>query len=126
MDERRKAAYRWLLYNGVISIRSTTSWAMEGRTQASFRSLFSGDRRQSAHKVFWLADAFHNLAKHSASDFAGFDEQKFWNHMAQSLGEADVDVDWYHETFQNLLTEDEQRSASYNRVPGESEQNDDT
>ncbi|MBC8134920.1 MAG: hypothetical protein H8F28_03420 [Fibrella sp.] len=107
MDERRKAAYRHLLYYGLISIRSSTGWAMESKMQASLPWLFHRDPSQTAHRVFWLADAFHNLAKYSALDFEGFDEQKFWNHMVQSMGEAGVDVNWYRETFQNLLRQDE-------------------
>jgi hypothetical protein len=104
MDERRKSAYRHLLYQALISIRSNLSWAMEDRAQAGIRTLFSLNGGRTEHKTYWLADAFHNLARYSALDFEGFDEAKFWKQMGHGLGSAEVDVEWYRNLFEEIVS----------------------
>ncbi|MBC8135623.1 MAG: hypothetical protein H8F28_07045 [Fibrella sp.] len=103
MDERRKSAYRHLLYHAVISIRSCCAWASDtefAKWEAFFR--FRGGR--TAHRVHCMADAFHNVARYSALDFEGFDESKFWNQMAHGLGSAEVDVEWYRNLFDEIVS----------------------
>lgn len=78
MDERRKAAYRYLLHNFCLELRLVSPYgatAFDALRDLLWRNI----KRQRAHHAFHLADAFHNLAYFSAKDFDGFDEEQFWN-----------------------------------------------
>ena len=51
-----------------------------------------------------LAEWLHNMAAFSTRDFAGFDEQRFWNEFARLLAKH-PDTQHYRSLFQNALTE---------------------
>lgn len=64
MDEKRKWAYKRLLYASLLDMR-----AIAGR--GSFLS--------NQHPYLWeFSFAFHNLARFNIFDFEGFDEDHFW------------------------------------------------
>lgn len=77
MDEKRKAAYRYLLYWFCLELRSTAPWGRDG--WEAFWSLFKRySRIKTLHYAHALGEAFHNLADFSHRDFIGFDEEHFW------------------------------------------------
>ena len=80
MDEIKKKAYRNLLYRVLLDIRSIC-W-----------NTMHAELSESKRKIEHLADWVHNLAAFSATDFEGFDEEKFWN---QHHPELDVRVYTY-------------------------------
>jgi hypothetical protein len=70
MNDIHKAAYRGILYNFLLSIR-TVSTPLTDDEQATKLGKFAGP----------IAYQLHNLALASVNDFAGFDEAQFWHSM---------------------------------------------
>ena len=70
MDNTRKAAYRSILYNFLLSIRSAPTPLTDDK-QATKLGKFAGP----------VAYQLHNLALASVNDFAGFDKAQFWRSM---------------------------------------------
>lgn len=77
MDERRQAAYRYLLYQALLDIRQI-GW--QRWTLNPWRKQFYRTQIQFAGA---LADALHNLAIFAATSFDRFDEEQFWNEMSR-------------------------------------------
>lgn len=76
MDEKRKIAYRYLLYWAMLDIRSIQWIGYRGwRAWSPLHCRRESQRVQAAGAV---ADWLHNLARDSAHDFYGFDEGEFW------------------------------------------------
>lgn len=76
MDEPRKLAYRWLLYQAMLDIRPL-SWAGRGwRQRLNPLGWWTTSRRVRVAGA--VAEWLHNLAHYSALDFARFDEGRFW------------------------------------------------
>lgn len=76
MDERKKAAYRHLLYRMCQDLRHVSPY---GRSpMEALYNLFRAKQFRTLHYANHLGDAFHNLADFSARDFVGFDEEHFW------------------------------------------------
>ncbi|MCI1187970.1 hypothetical protein MON38_11110 [Hymenobacter sp. DH14] len=70
MNDLRKAAYRGILYNFLLSIRSIPT-TLNDDNQAMKLGKFAGP----------VAYQLHNLALASVNDFVGFDEAQFWSSM---------------------------------------------
>jgi hypothetical protein len=80
MDDRRKNAYRYLLYWAMLDIRPI-AWL---RWFHGWRVLNPFDWRWKFRMVRYagsLADSLHNLALFSSIDFEGFDEDWFWKDL---------------------------------------------
>ncbi len=76
MDERRKHAYRYLLYWAMLDIRS-----LEGLGCGWFRAWNPFYWRREGRRIQCagaLADWLHNLALYSSVNFQGFNEEWFW------------------------------------------------
>jgi hypothetical protein len=71
MDERRKNAYRYLLYQAMLDIRPI-AW-LRLRNPLRWPGAFHRIRQAGA-----LADWLHNLALFASLDFVHFDEEWFW------------------------------------------------
>jgi len=69
MDDRRKAAYRIMLYGAMTQIR-----ACLGHYDNPVLA------RHLSDCAYLIADVMHNLARFSAEDFAGFDEDWYWRY----------------------------------------------
>ena len=67
MDNVRKAAYRGIIYNFLLSIRSVPMPLTDDK-QAMKLGRFAGP----------VAYQLHNLALASVNDFVGFDDAQFW------------------------------------------------
>jgi hypothetical protein len=78
MDERRKAAYRKLLYRAMLDIRPI-AWMSFSNPLDWRRGL--GKIREAGEIANWL----HNLASYSAGDFENFSEEWFWREFDQLL-----------------------------------------
>ena len=70
MDALRKAAYRGILYNFLLNIRTIPTPLMNNK-QAITIGKFAGP----------VAYQLHNLALASVNDFAGFQEAHFWHSL---------------------------------------------
>ena len=79
MDERRKHAYRYLLYWAMLEIRllGGLGWGWL-RAWNPFYWRQQGRRIRCAGAI---ADWLHNLALFSALNFQGFNEEWFWREL---------------------------------------------
>ncbi len=73
MDDVRKNAYRFLLYEALVEIRMV-GW--RGHSPLSALNPFA--LRRSVLHMRDVADWVHNLARFAADDFHQFDEAYFW------------------------------------------------
>jgi hypothetical protein len=75
MEEKKKRAYRYLLYLATLDVRTLQ---IHGKAE----TITDEDRKKN---VLWasscgaLAYWLHNLALASVDDFEGFNESAFWN-----------------------------------------------
>lgn len=74
MDDARKRAYRMLLACGMIGIRGSLGHYPNPVIA-----------RHMADRAYLIADVMHNLARFSAEDFVGFDEDRYWS-VAEAAG----------------------------------------
>jgi hypothetical protein len=81
MDERRKRAYRHMLYWAMLDIRPL-GWLSAGPLR-TWNPLFWRKEAERVRRAGVLADWLHNLALFSALDFARFDEDWFWRDFQQ-------------------------------------------
>jgi hypothetical protein len=81
MDERRKYAYRYLLYKAMLDIRPIL-WVRLGLWQRLNPFVWRETYRQ-IRTAGGIADWLHNLAHHAALDFRNFDEIRFWRDCQQ-------------------------------------------
>lgn len=81
MDSAHKYAYRYLIYQGTLSIRPVayvgSAWWERWNLLYWFRE------RRRIRSVGRLANWLHNLALFSAIDFVGFDEDTFWSELEE-------------------------------------------
>ena len=102
MDERRKRAYRYLLYYAMLDIRPI-AWIRFSFLQVL--NPFSWQHlKNRARMAGSVADCFHNLALFSALDFVRFDEDWFWRGMENSR-RPKIDVALYRARFEQKLNE---------------------
>lgn len=73
MEEKRKNAYRYLLYQFLLDIRTTPIF--ESALPSTWTDEQRDDRLKYAGSVAYL---LHNFALQAATDFVGFDEAGFW------------------------------------------------
>jgi len=103
MDEQRKQAYRYLLYQAMLDIRPIL-WMRFG----IFRFLNPFSRRDAslrAHRAGAIADWLHNLAFFSAIDFERFDEDWFWRDFQNCQDRhPDFHLAHYKDVFERELT----------------------
>jgi hypothetical protein len=76
MDEKRKTEYRYLIYRGLLDIRSSIVVFRWWNPLTWFRAM-----RELA-RVNDFANSLHNLAQFSMLDFDNFDEEQFWRDYA--------------------------------------------
>ncbi len=76
MDERRKQAYRYLLYKAMLDIRQI-SW-LPLKWYSPFSPMFWVRNIPRVRRAGEIADWLHNLAFFSMLDFEGFGEDWFW------------------------------------------------
>jgi len=76
MNAEKKYAYRKLLYNFVNSLRFL-------RGPGHYREL----EVLKGHEAYML----HNLADYSADDFVGFEEEMFWDDVAETFDSRHFD-----------------------------------
>jgi hypothetical protein len=100
MDERRKRAYRYLLYRAMLDIRPI-AW-LRLRNPPRWPDEVRRIRQAGA-----LADWLHNLALFSSLDFTRFDEECSWKD-GQSLKARypGLDPERYHRLFEEQLVAD--------------------
>jgi hypothetical protein len=72
VDERKKQAYRYLLYWAMLEIRGL-AWLCGGWNPFGWRRA-----RRRVRCAGAIADWLHNLALYSSVDFRGFNEEWFW------------------------------------------------
>jgi hypothetical protein len=85
LDEQRKKAYRWLLYQATLDIRPL-SWMNSRWRDYINPTRWTGFARQ-ARIAGSLANWLHNLAMFSALEFDRFDEDFFWKDYERLLNE---------------------------------------
>lgn len=76
MDERRKNAYRYLLYQFMLDIRTTPIF--ESALPADWTAELRDNRLRYSGSVAYL---LHNFALQAATDFVDFDEERFWRNI---------------------------------------------
>lgn len=101
MDERRKHAYRFLLYWAMLDIRPIT-WLPRSWFKLFSPMFWVRDMRR-VRQAGAIGDWMHNLALFSSLDFNNFDEEWFWRDF-QSLSER-YPVSQYRSVFEQRLYE---------------------
>ncbi len=101
MDANKKYAYRFLLYWAMLDIRPI-AWSPQGGEWINPFFWRSHIRRIRA--LGELAEWLHNMADFSTRDFAGFDQQRFWDEF-ERLRTKHHGCQHYRSLFQNALTE---------------------
>lgn len=97
MDERRKNAYRYLLYWAMLDIRPI-AWLRLGNP------LRWPDEVRRIRRAGALADWLHNLALFSSLDFARFDEEWFWRDgRSLEARYPGLDLERYRRIFEDHL-----------------------
>jgi hypothetical protein len=92
MDEKRKAAYRSILYQFLLDVRNTPTPLHD--EQAVRIGRYAGP----------VAYQLHNLALASVQDFVGFDEAAFWLSIdAFNSRNPSTDVSHYRRVFEYEL-----------------------
>ena len=99
MDERRKTAYRYLLYQAMLDIRPL-AWYRFWTPLGWWRER----RRIKCAGV--IADWLHNLAQHSAHNFERFDEERFWHDFDYAHSRCpEFGLERYRQRFETMLGE---------------------
>lgn len=103
MDDNRKRAYRWILYQALLDIRPL-QW-LEPRWYARINPFYWHRYRQAVRRAGAIANWLHNLALYSAIDFEHFDEERFWTDYRSTLGRySGTCVAHYRAAFERELT----------------------
>jgi hypothetical protein len=114
MDEKRKRAYRYLLYQAMLEIR-ILQWQVYSplRLLNPFHAwrVIKRVRRSGA-----LADLLHNMALFSALDFEHFKEDYFWEEYERFCRKYGTGDDYFNSrrTFDSELERQEQTVAKIN------------
>jgi hypothetical protein len=96
VDERRKRAYRHLLYQAMLDIRPL-GWYRFWTPLGWWR------QRQHIVRAGVIADWLHNLAQHSAYNFEHFDEARFWHDFDYALRRCpNSGLERYRERFEAM------------------------
>src|SRR4051794_41913982 len=104
LAERRKQAYREILYWAILHLRRL-AWIGPTRFQ-SWNPWFW---RRVFHRIRYcgrVADWLHNLAQFSALDFDNFDEDWFWREW-ENLAERYPDLSEFRSHFDRVIAEQE-------------------
>lgn len=101
MDEHRKYAYRYLLYQAMLDVRPV-AWLPYRLQWLSPFFWWRHIRRVKA--LGELAEWLHNMASLSPGDFAGFDEKRFWTEF-EKLQRKHAGFGVYKSLFQNALAQ---------------------
>jgi hypothetical protein len=109
MDEARKRAYRLLLYQAMLVIRPLAWRNPEDAAAVNVAHTPPGDIEtlfRVGRYCGAVAEWMHNLAHFSATDFAGFNEEWFWEDY-ERLRQAfpDFSPDWFRGRFEGYLME---------------------
>jgi hypothetical protein len=104
VDEKRKNAYRYLLYWAMLDIRPL-SWSCWGWFQAwnPFYWRREGRRIRCAGAI---ANWLHNLALFSSLNFERFDEERFWQDFDSLRSRyPEFGLERYRDRFEQRLSE---------------------
>lgn len=101
MDERRKQAYRYLLYWAMLDIRPIM-W-LPRRWLRLFSPMFWAKDMRRIARAGTIAESMHNLALFSSLDFIRFDEERFWQDFQRLSGHDDLSL--YRSVFEQRLQE---------------------
>ena len=94
MDEKRKVAYRSILYQFLLDIRTTPTPLIDDE-QAAGIGRYAGP----------VAYQLHNLALASVNNFAGFDEVGFWLGIdGFNARNPNTDISHYRKVFERELS----------------------
>jgi hypothetical protein len=108
VDERRKHAYRWLLYWAMLDIRPLRYIGTRWRQRLNPFCWRSQSRQVRVAGA--IAEWLHNLAIYSALDFAQFDEDRFWRDYQWMLdNNPEVGLERYRAEFERRATIDPRR-----------------
>jgi hypothetical protein len=103
MEPHRKRAYRYLLYQFLLDIRTTP-------TPNSSAHLTDQQCRNQVNYSGAVAYLLHNFAFSAANDFAGFDEDAFWRDIERfSRAIPQLSVMHFRKVFEMALAEPEQK-----------------
>lgn len=105
MIEKKKQAYRRLLYMAMLDIRPL-QWTGRGWQQRlNLFSWWSSSKRVLT--VGYIAEWLHNLALFSSLDFNHFDEDRFWADYQWLLGQQPNEgLEKYRTEFERCLADD--------------------
>jgi hypothetical protein len=111
MEEARKFAYRYLLYQATLGIRPIVWFSPRWfplwnpiRWVVSAREI----RRAGA-----VADWVHNLALFSALDFRRFDEERFWDEYERlRRRHPEYELDSYRSVFEWAVSEASEKTRT--------------
>ena len=78
MDNDRKNAYRWLLYHGMLEIRSHQVQMIQGSRWRFLNPFYLRRCMNYVQRSHAITEALHNLALFASKDFCGFKEDHFW------------------------------------------------
>jgi hypothetical protein len=99
MDERRKHAYRYMLYRAMLDIRPL-AWLRLTNL------LCWGREIRRVRRLGALADWLHNLALFSSLNFERFDEDWFWQEaLSLKQRHPEFDLEEYQRVFERQLSE---------------------
>jgi hypothetical protein len=104
MDEARKFAYRYLLYQATLGIRPI-AW-FSARWFPWWNPIRWVDSARQIRRAGAVADWVHILALFSALDFRRFDEGRFWDEYERlRRGHPEYELDFYRSVFERARSE---------------------
>ena len=99
MTSAQKSAYRYLLYQAMLDIRTYCQSRGEPSTDAAV-----WERQYHASRIAGgIADWLHNLAIAAADDFERFDEDAFWKTHAHFCTRFPGELERYRTVFDEKL-----------------------
>ncbi len=103
MDEQRKMAYRYLLYWAMLDLRPL-QW-LGGRGWRAWSPIHSRAPARRVRRAGAIADWLHNLARYSAHDFRGFNEEWFWRDYESARSRyPDFGLERYRDQFERFAS----------------------
>jgi hypothetical protein len=106
MEHAKKVAYRYLLYQAMLDIRTLERPALDAKLVIAESSVsrIIRDANEAGAIAYWL----HNLALASAHDFHSFDESGFWSQHTQLFERYPGIADHYRPLFDRMVAESRQ------------------
>jgi hypothetical protein len=103
MEHAHKVAYRYLLYQAMLDIRTLERPALSAEVAIAEATLSSiiRDANEAGAIAYWL----HNLALASAHDFDSFDERGFWSQHKRLLERYPGIAGHYKPLFDRMVAE---------------------